>query len=292
MDLLAQYDSDDSDNSDNDDSNQEIEEPMISEHNFKFKRHDNTKDISLDLNNSNTSNLSLFDSLPIPSSILSSSTSSLHHDENPKKTKKHKKKRKGKKKKKKKKQSQKEDDSNIMNETKIENDTKNDRKRKHESISLIDILPEPKHKKRKIEAITDSISAKVISTKMESSPKPSSINKIKTNKKENNDYDNDIDNNIINVSQRDDLLKRDANEIRRTFEIDDIVREEIKVVPTNTYNAETGKIESVSKYTKTQRKKHQINTLAYEAQEKALQLAMRRSASYKTKAETQAKYGW
>merc|ERR1712087_573797 len=97
---------------------------------------------------------------------------------------------------------------------------------------------------------------------------------------------------IISISQRDDLLRRDSAEWRRTFEIDDITRSEIKIIPTRAYNRETGKLETVKKYTKTQRKKHQINTLAIEAQEKALQLAMRRSAAYKTKAETQAKYGW
>lgn len=73
---------------------------------------------------------------------------------------------------------------------------------------------------------------------------------------------------IITVSQSEHLLKKEK-EWRRTFEIDDITKEEIKVVPTNTYNRETGKVEGVTKYTKTQKKKHQINTLAYEAQEKA-----------------------
>ena len=99
------------------------------------------------------------------------------------------------------------------------------------------------------------------------------------------------DENVITISRSDHLLK-DQAAWRRTFEIDDITRDEIKVVPTKSYNRETGQIEQVAKYTKTQRRKHQINTLAYEAQEKALQLAMRKSAAYKTKAETQAKYGW
>lgn len=99
------------------------------------------------------------------------------------------------------------------------------------------------------------------------------------------------DDSVITISRSDHLLK-DQAEWRRTFEIDDITRDEIKVVPTKSYNRETGEIEQVAKYTKTQRRKHQINTLAYEAQEKALQLAMRKSAAYKTKAQTQAKYGW
>lgn len=99
------------------------------------------------------------------------------------------------------------------------------------------------------------------------------------------------DDEVVTISRSDHLLKDQAS-WRRTFEIDDITRDEIKVVATKSYNRETGQLEQVAKYTKTQRRKHQINTLAYEAQEKALQLAMRRSAAYKTKAETQAKYGW
>ena len=263
MDLLAQYDSDDSDNV-SDHNNEEIQ------HNFNFKKHDNKKDISLDLNASNASNSSLFDSLPMPSSALSSSL----HQNDQKNDKKKKKKKKHKKRKKRKRKEL------IMNETKIENKNENESNHKDEPISLIDILPEPKYKKRKIEETNlEKKESKPIEIKNTSS----SINNLKTV----NENDK-----IINISQRDDLLKRDKNEIKRTFEIDDIVREEIKIVPTNTYNRITGEIESVSKYTKTQKKKHQINTLAYEAQEKALQLAMRRSASYKTKAETQAKYGW
>ena len=103
---------------------------------------------------------------------------------------------------------------------------------------------------------------------------------------------NKEDDDIITIFQNDQLAQKNGKEWLPAFEIDDITRQEIKVVPTNTYNPETGKVEAVTKYTKTQRRKHQINTLAYEAQEKALQLAMRRAANYKTKAETQAKYGW
>merc|ERR1712228_232028 len=103
---------------------------------------------------------------------------------------------------------------------------------------------------------------------------------------------NKEDDDIITIFQNDQLAQKNGKEWLPAFEIDDITRQEIKVVPTNTYNPETGKVEAVTKYTKTQRRKHQINTLAYESQEKALQLAMRRAANYKTKAETQAKYGW
>ena len=38
--------------------------------------------------------------------------------------------------------------------------------------------------------------------------------------------------------------------------------------------------------------RHQINSLAADCAEKSIELAQRRSAGYKTKQETQAKYGW
>eukprot|EP01084_Bolivina_argentea_P215503 365871_1 len=102
--------------------------------------------------------------------------------------------------------------------------------------------------------------------------------------------DNDDNDEIIDISHNE--LIGNKKPWMRSFEIDDITKQDITHVSTNTYNPKTGMVEAVKKYTKTQKRKHQINTLAYEAQEKALQLAMQKSASYKTKAETQAKYGW
>lgn len=95
--------------------------------------------------------------------------------------------------------------------------------------------------------------------------------------------------NVIDINGND---MSDIDEWRRTFEIDDIAKQELKAIPTRTWNPKTGTIENVSKYTKTQKRKHQINTLAYECQEKQLQYQMGKTAAFKTKAETQAKYGW
>ena len=93
------------------------------------------------------------------------------------------------------------------------------------------------------------------------------------------------------------IIDINASDIRpknwhQTYEIDDIMKRERKMISTKRYNPETGKVETINKFTKNQLRKHQINTLAYEAQEMELKMAMNKSAQYKTKAETQAKYGW
>ena len=51
---------------------------------------------------------------------------------------------------------------------------------------------------------------------------------------------------VITISRSDHLLK-DQDSFRRTFEIDDIAREEIKIVRTGTYNGETGQMEQIHK---------------------------------------------
>jgi proline-rich protein PRCC len=49
---------------------------------------------------------------------------------------------------------------------------------------------------------------------------------------------------------------------------------------------------AVFKPSKVQKRKHQINALAASAAERELELMEKRGQSYKTKAQTQAKYGW
>ena len=58
------------------------------------------------------------------------------------------------------------------------------------------------------------------------------------------------------------------------------------------YNTQTGKTETTYKPSGQQKRKHQINQLAYQAKLQNLELLSKRSAGYKTKAQTHAKYGW
>ena len=58
------------------------------------------------------------------------------------------------------------------------------------------------------------------------------------------------------------------------------------------YNRKTGGLETTFKANKMQKRKHQINSLAAEAAERSVEFAQRRGSNFKTKAETQAKYGW
>eukprot|EP01083_Nonionella_stella_P049365 131586_1 len=344
MNLVPYSDSDDdSAGSDEDEILEVTTKPITKQHfNFNAKPKSNQKNISLDLG-TNTNQKSLFDSLPVPSP--SSTKISLRHKD--KKKKKRKKKKKKSTKKRKREPSQ--DTSNSQN-------------------SLISILPEPVHKKRKMSSpslpsINDDVEVnslrkdqaetqrkhknplatfsilsadstnndKEIEQASDTKHKSEIVKPVKVNNDvldnntasamykvdDNNNYlvtqdvqeehvdysdyshtkqgvDKQEDDEIITISQSRDLLHNENGQKPwlPTFEMDDITREDIKIIPTNSFNPETGKVERVKKYTKIQRRKHQINTLAIEAQEKALQLAMRRSSSYKTKAETQAKYGW
>lgn len=59
-----------------------------------------------------------------------------------------------------------------------------------------------------------------------------------------------------------------------------------------TYNSASGESQMVYQPSKTQKRKHQINSLAFTAAERELELMERRGQSMKTKAQTQAKYGW
>ena len=58
------------------------------------------------------------------------------------------------------------------------------------------------------------------------------------------------------------------------------------------YNTQTGQITTTTRATKTQKRKHQINSLAIAAAERELELMEKRGRATKTKAETNAKYGW
>ena len=58
------------------------------------------------------------------------------------------------------------------------------------------------------------------------------------------------------------------------------------------YNTQTGQTTTTTRATKTQKRKHQINSLAIAAAERELELMEKRGRATKTKAETNAKYGW
>ena len=58
------------------------------------------------------------------------------------------------------------------------------------------------------------------------------------------------------------------------------------------YNTKTGATTTSTKATKTQRRKHQINSLAISAAERELELLDKKGKSNKTKHETNARYGW
>ena len=58
------------------------------------------------------------------------------------------------------------------------------------------------------------------------------------------------------------------------------------------YNTKTGETRTTTKVTKTQRRKHQINSLAIAAAERELDLLERKGKANRTKHETNARYGW
>jgi len=58
------------------------------------------------------------------------------------------------------------------------------------------------------------------------------------------------------------------------------------------YDPATGESTTVYKPSKIQKRKHQINSLAYAAAERELELMEKKGSSLKTKSQTQAKYGW
>ena len=58
------------------------------------------------------------------------------------------------------------------------------------------------------------------------------------------------------------------------------------------YNTTTGQTTTVTKASRTQKRKHQINSLAITAAEREIELLEKKGRATKTKAETNAKYGW
>ncbi len=64
------------------------------------------------------------------------------------------------------------------------------------------------------------------------------------------------------------------------------------MIPSVRYNPSTGQSETTYKPSKLQKRKHQLNSLAYTAAERELELMDRKGHALKTKAQTQAKYGW
>mmetsp|Transcript_18799 Transcript_18799/g.24274 ORF Transcript_18799/g.24274 Transcript_18799/m.24274 type:complete len:268 (+) Transcript_18799:468-1271(+) len=58
------------------------------------------------------------------------------------------------------------------------------------------------------------------------------------------------------------------------------------------YNPRTGQVEQTVKPSRLQKRKHQINQLAFTAAERELELMERRGQQMRTKSQTQGKYGW
>mmetsp|Transcript_54042 Transcript_54042/g.123161 ORF Transcript_54042/g.123161 Transcript_54042/m.123161 type:complete len:418 (+) Transcript_54042:32-1285(+) len=70
-----------------------------------------------------------------------------------------------------------------------------------------------------------------------------------------------------------------------------IKTKEVKIAHVQ-YDVSTGETSTVYKPTKVQKRKHQINSLAHAAVERELELMEAKGNALKTKAQTQAKYGW
>ena len=92
---------------------------------------------------------------------------------------------------------------------------------------------------------------------------------------------------VVSVSQAD--LKKTIGPARE-FEIQR-PKEDVQIAA-QFWNRKTGSLEAVCKPNRLQKRKHQINALAHECKEKAVELAQRARMGLKTKKETQAKYGW
>jgi len=58
------------------------------------------------------------------------------------------------------------------------------------------------------------------------------------------------------------------------------------------WNRRTGAVESSHKPSSMQKRKHQINSLAFDCKERSAELQARAAQGFKTKAQTMAKYGW
>jgi hypothetical protein len=58
------------------------------------------------------------------------------------------------------------------------------------------------------------------------------------------------------------------------------------------WNSQIGEKVSTMRPSRLQRQRHQLNQLAFDAKAREFELAEKRGAGLKTKAETHAKYGW
>ena len=92
---------------------------------------------------------------------------------------------------------------------------------------------------------------------------------------------------VVSVSQAD--LKKTIGPARE-FEIQR-PKEDVQIAA-QFWNRKTGSLEATCKPNRLQKRKHQINALAHDCKEKAVELAQRARMGLKTKKETQAKYGW
>ena len=63
-------------------------------------------------------------------------------------------------------------------------------------------------------------------------------------------------------------------------------------VQTNSWDAAAGVATTSMEPNLVQKRKHQINSLAAECAERRVELQQRAASGFKTKAQTQAKYGW
>lgn len=68
-------------------------------------------------------------------------------------------------------------------------------------------------------------------------------------------------------------------------------REKVEVV-SKVWDSRKGQAVVTSEPSHMQKRKHQINSLAYQAKQMAADLATRSGAGHKTKAQTYSKYGW
>lgn len=93
---------------------------------------------------------------------------------------------------------------------------------------------------------------------------------------------------VVSISQ--DALKR-AIRPATEYAIAPKDAEEVKITA-KFFNRSTGAIETTYQPNKLHKRKHQINSLAADCAASSIELAQRRSSGFKTKQETQAKYGW
>ena len=95
---------------------------------------------------------------------------------------------------------------------------------------------------------------------------------------------------VIEVSQE--QVKRAMPKFDPTLYTQKPPDEEEVAIKAKFYNRSTGTFETTFKSSSIHKRKHQINSLAIAAAERELELMEKRGRATKTKAETNAKYGW